>query len=174
MNIVRGAGNIAGNIVDGTVNAVATVASVATGGLGGGSGSGSIVKRHSLDGKPSVVLKDKVTLTLKVRAMYVNNIAMFRGEPCRSNRSPAIRVMYTHNFEMLCIYVLLFNYTVDSGAVGSEHGYAGAEEREHAQAQRAGCVAEAVLLPRSSPLPLLLRRGHGQGPPRSDRYGVPY
>lgn len=70
MNIVRGAGNIAGNIVDGTVNAVATVASVATGGLGGqSSGSGSFARRHSsMDGRPNVVLKDKVTMTIKVNS----------------------------------------------------------------------------------------------------------
>lgn len=54
-NFVRGAGSFAGNIVGGTVNAMTSVATA----------TGVVPRRLSIDGTP-VVLRDKLTLTIKV------------------------------------------------------------------------------------------------------------
>jgi hypothetical protein len=54
-NFVRGAGNFAGNIVGGTVHAVASV----------GHATGINPRRLSIDGTP-VVLRDKLNITVKV------------------------------------------------------------------------------------------------------------
>jgi hypothetical protein len=123
MNIVRGAGNIAGNIVDGTVNAVATVASVATGGLGGqSSGSGSFAKRHgSVDTKPNVVLKDKVTLTLKVSRTVVH-----------IERCEYIDIGL-YSLSLFLLLICLCHPTVHPGAVGPGDGLFSREERGDAQ-----------------------------------------
>lgn len=55
-NIVRGAGNLAGNVVGGTMHAVSTV----------GNATGIAPRRVSIDGTP-VMLRDKLTLNIKVR-----------------------------------------------------------------------------------------------------------
>lgn len=62
-NFVRGAGNLAGNVVGGTVHAVTSV----------GNATGIVPRRLSIDGTP-VTLRDKLTLNVKVSLFFNEEI----------------------------------------------------------------------------------------------------